>query len=340
MKPKQTLILGVVVAVIIAGIVLYQKVYQPRQQSSRQASLAAFPNLDPAKVSAVEIQKGSYSAKLGKKGDHWVVVSESQAGMPAPLDYPADADGVTAMLEAGKSLRLADQASAKAKTHELFEVTDEKGMKVNFLDAGGKTLAQLIVGKRGESYGTAYFRRSGDDATYLSAQNLTSIFDRSKDTWKDKSIAKFEVSQPLELTIHGEKDTLTLRKVADKGTWEMIVGETESPANKTVIEGILRGFGTLRTLEFPVVDPKEFGLEPPTRSVTVKLQGNTEISLLVGKLDSANNRYYVKRADQPSVFLVSKYQVDNLFKTKEELTSKEENPEEPSIPLPPPDLKK
>lgn len=333
MKPKQTLVLGAVVAIIIAGIILYHRVYEPRQQASRQSSLAAFPELDPTKVSAVEIQKGDYSAKLAKKGDRWTVAGEG--------DYPADTDGVTTMLETAKALRLADVASAKAKTHELFEVTDEKGLKVNFLDAGGKPLAKLIVGKRGDSYGTAYFRRAGEDTTYLAGQNLTSIFDRSKDTWKDKSIAKFEVSQPIELTIHGEKDTLILRKVAEKSAWELIEGETESPANKTVIEGILRGFGTLRTLEFPTVDLKEAGLDSPGRSVTVKLQGNTEIGLLIGKLDSANNRYYLKRADQPSVFLVSKYQVDNLFKTKEELTSKEENPEaSPQIPLPPPDLKK
>ncbi len=333
MKPKQTVILGVAVAVVIAGIVLYHRVYQPRQQASRQAALSAFPGLDSAKVAAIELQKGSYSIKLNKKGEHWVVASEA--------DYPADTEGITQMLDAAKSLRLADLASSKAKTHALFEVTDDQGLKVKFLDQSGKSLAQLLVGKRGDNYGTAYFRKAGDDTTYLAGQNLSSIFDRSKDTWKDKSIAQFEVSQPGELTIKGDKDTLTLRKVAEKGAWELIEGETESLANKTVIEGILRGFGSLRTLEFPAVDLKEAGLDSPGRSVTVKLPGNAEISLLVGKLDSANNRYYLKRADLPAIFLVSKYQVDNLFKTKDELLSKEENPEaSPQIPLPPPDLKK
>ena len=333
MKPKQTLLLGVVVAAIIAGIVLYHTVYAPRKQASRQALLSAFPDLGPAKVAAIEIQKGSYSAKLAKKGDHWVVTSEG--------DYPADSEGITQMLETAKALRLSDLASSKAKTHELFEVTEDKGLKVKFLDPAGKPLAQMILGKRGESYGTAYFRRGGEDSTYLAGQNLTSIFDRSKDTWKDKSIARFEVSEPKELTIKRDQGTLTLRKVPDKGTWQLIEGETETPANKTVIEGILRGFGTLRTLEFPAMELKEAGLESPGRSVTVKLQDNTEITVLIGKLDSANNRYYLKRADQPAIFLVTKYQVDNLFKTKEELLSKEENPEgSPQIPLPPPDLKK
>jgi hypothetical protein len=331
MKPKQTLILGAAVALIIAGIVLYHVVYEPRQQASRQALLSAFPDLDPAKVAAIEIQKGGYAVKLNKKGDHWVVASEG--------DYPADSEGVTQMMETAKALRLSDLASNKAKTHELFEVADDQGLKVNFLDPAGKPLAQMIVGKRGDNYGTAYVRRAGEDSTYLVGQNLTSIFDRSKDTWKDKSIARFEVSEPTELVIKGDQETLTLRKAADKGAWELIEGETETPANQSVVEGILRGFGTIRTLEFPTVDLKAAGLDSSGRSVSVKLQAKTEITLQIGKLDSANNRYYLKRADQPTVFLAAKYQVDSLFKTKDELLTKAENPE-PSSPLPPPDLKK
>jgi len=334
MKPKTTIVLGLAVALVLAGIILYEKVYKPRRQASRVATLEAYPGLAMDQVTVIELNKADASVRLEQRDQRWVVASEG--------DYPADPDGVTQMLDTAKALRLSDLASAKAKTHDLFEVNDDKGLKVSFRDQEGKALAEFYVGKRGESYGTAYFRKAGEDNTYLVAKNLASIFDRSSDTWKDKAIARFEPNEARALTLKSGNETLTLEKNLTQEAWELVEGETRTPASASVVDGIVRGLSTLRTIEFPAKELKETGLDKPDKSLSVRLQDKTEITLQVGQPDSTKSRLYLKRADQPALFLVSKYQVDNLFKTKDQLLTKEETtPEtEPSIPLPPPSLKK
>ncbi|OGP59565.1 MAG: hypothetical protein A2V67_06355 [Deltaproteobacteria bacterium RBG_13_61_14] len=334
MKPKTTIVLGLAVALVLAGIILYEKVYKPRRQASRVATLEAYPGLAMDQVTVIELNKAGANVRLDKRDQRWVVASEG--------DYPADPDGVTQMLDTGKTLRLSDLASAKAKTHDLFEVNDDKGLKVSFRDQEGKALAEFYVGKRGESYGTAYFRKAGEDNTYLVAKNLASIFDRSSDTWKDKAIARFEPNEARSLTLKSGNETLTLEKNLTQEAWELVEGETRTPASASVVDGIVRGLITLRTIEFPAVEIKETGLDQPEKSLSVRLQDNTEITIQVGQPDSTKSRLYLQRADQLALFLVSKYQVDNLFKTKDQLLVKEESASEnePSIPLPPPPLKK
>jgi hypothetical protein len=334
MKPKTTIVLGLAVALVLAGIILYENVYKPRRLASRVATLEAYPGLAMDQVTVIELHKGGSNVRLDKRDKRWVVASEG--------DYPADPDGVTQMLDTGKALRLSDLASAKAKTHDLFEVNDDKGLKVSFRDQEGKTLAEFYVGKRGESYGAAYFRKAGEDNTYLVAKNLASIFDRSSDTWKDKAIARFEPNEARALTLKSGNETLTLEKNLTQEAWELVEGETRTPASASVVDGILRGLSTLRTIEFPAKELKETGLDQPDKSLSARLQDNTEITLQVGQPDSTKNRLYLQRANQPALFLVSKYQVDNLFKTRDQFLPTEESaPEtEPSIPLPPPPLKK
>lgn len=334
MKPKHTIILGLVVAVTLAGIIWYEKVYQPRRRAAAAEGNAAYPGLSVDQVAGIELRKGEAEVRLAKQNQRWVVASEG--------DYPADPDGVSQMLDAAKELKLSNLASAKAKTHGLFAVTEEKGIKVSFRDAAGKLLAEFYVGKRGESWGTAYFRRAGEDQTYLAAKNLATIFDRFSDTWKDKAIARFEPNEARGLTLQQGNETLRLEKNLAQNAWELVEGEQRTPASVSVVEGIVRSFSTLRTIEFPSLDLKAAGLDKPGRSLTVRLQDNTELTLQVGKEDSTQNRLYVKRADQPTLFLVSKYQLDNLFKSKDQLRVKEEPAAESdsSFPLPPPSLDK
>ncbi len=86
------------------------------------------------------------------------------------------------------------------------------------------------------------------------------------------------------------------------------------PFDKRAATDVATTLSTLTANEFADnAKPEETGLDPPENTVTVSLRNGKQYRILFGKKKDDNNTY-VKMADKPQVFLIGKYQAEQMNK--------------------------
>jgi hypothetical protein len=327
MKPKQTLILLAIVAAAIACIVAYQYLVVPKQNAKSQEESLFFPGLDPAKADRIDIARGDTVSVLTRpaSGDTaWVVQSMN--------DFPADQEAVKNGLNVLKGLKQSTPASEEKSSQERLGV-DQKGLHVT-VKAGNTVAADLIVGKQGSNWGTAFVRRPENDKTYLVYENLDSLFNKKNGAWRDKKIFNVNADDITEIKLTKSAEvktgntaepapaaaqTLTLRKDKATGDWGMVThGDSVEKLDKDKVSAVARNLGTLMAADFAdQTTPEDAGLTPPAMTVEFSTTDGKAHTLMVGKKDE--QKYFVKRADRSVVQTVYQYNVTNIFKDPEAL---------------------
>ncbi|GAB4184328.1 MAG: hypothetical protein OHK0024_24470 [Thalassobaculales bacterium] len=154
-------------------------------------------------VHGLQIAKAAEQVTLVRSGDTWKA--------PDKGDYPARFEKVRSLLVGLSQLKVAERKTADASLHDRLdlaptEAKDSKSIRVTLLDAGGKTIADLFVGKQrygggGLSAGV-YVRRAEESQTWLAKGDLE-VRDPAVD-WLDrgivdlagKRVAEARVGQP------------------------------------------------------------------------------------------------------------------------------------------------
>ena len=311
---QRVFVSGALLIVAIGLIIGYEKGYKPRSEKKREQSSQAYGNFDLKKVKRVEITRGEKKDILASVANGWVVETEA--------NYPADSDAVDKALKAAKKLNCGSEVASGDEQLKRFDLDKEKAMEVRLLDEKSKPLADFFVGKRGPTYSSSYFRKAEDKKVCLAYENLIALFDRTNDTWRNKGIFDFNAADCKTLKIEDGSTVIWLDKQAPDNKWVLLEAQNKIPAASWAIDGICQTLAKLKTEAFPTVSLAQAGLEKPTKKVTVKLAGGNSFELQVGIQIKEKQSYYVKRLDQPNVFELSQYQVQNLFKKKEELTEK------------------
>jgi len=346
MKPRQTLILLLVVVAVISGIAVYEYGVRPRLAADKEAASLLFPDLDSDKATRIEILKGSTLSVMVRDGDTaWKVETRD--------NYPADPDAVNSVLEALKEMKEGILSSKSKKNHARLGV-DEGGLRVK-VSAGTSMVADLFVGEQGKNYGTTFVRKQGSDKVYLVSENLKSKFDKDSSAWRDKGIFSEELENVSELQLvtwpepESEEEsgdtgaeTMTIRKNAEADAWELVLsGDSVEKLDKSKVDALVRGLVTMRAAEFADdATPAEAGIEPPQKKATFTLSDGKSHSLLVGY--EKDSKYYVKREDRDVIQMVYQYNINNVFKEKDALVPLpgDEEDIDPSSFLPAPQLER
>jgi hydrogenase maturation factor len=322
MKPRQTIILLAAVVALIAGIAVHQLVIAPRLEENKGEESLFFPDLDPEKATQISVQRGDTAVMLARDGDTaWRV--ETMAG------HLADPDAVKSALELLKGLKQGNPSSQSKANHSRLGV-DDKGLKVN-VKAGETTVADLVVGNQGKNYGTNFARRADSDLVYLVYENLKTALDKKAGAWRDKSVfkEKLENISQVRLTTWPEAEggtakkadpeTMIIRREKEAGDWVLVVsGDTVEKLDRSKTDAAVRNLVTLTASDFADdTSPAEAGLDPPQKKAEFTLKNGEALTLLVGEKD--DSRFFVKRPDREVVQKVYQYNINNIFKDREEL---------------------
>lgn len=144
--------------------------------SSRTGASAAamnerlFPGLADAGANAASIRIESPTVQVTLNKDaagRWVVAERS--------DYPANPEGVRALIVSLSQLDLIERRTADPARHRSLELATGQGGNghaVTITDASGAVIAAMVAGKvqtraAGTTPGTLFVRRGGEDQTYL-----------------------------------------------------------------------------------------------------------------------------------------------------------------------------
>lgn len=134
-----------------------------------------FPGLADRAASAasIKIESPTVYVTLNKTAaGQWVVADRS--------DYPANPEGVRALVISLSGLDLIERRTADPARHAALDLTTGKagdGHAVTITDANGNVIAAMVAGKvqaraSGTTPGTVFVRRAGEDQTYLARGGL------------------------------------------------------------------------------------------------------------------------------------------------------------------------
>lgn len=217
------------IATTVAALLAYWTVKKPGPvpadaTGSRTAAPAAkagatfsrlFEVLDAKVNDAAEIviEGKDKSATLKKVGSAWVVASKS--------DYPAQFDKVKEALIGLGELTIVEAKTAKSENYELLGLTDItapnvkdlRARQVTVKDAGGQTLAAVIVGDVAPARGTGtdagthvYVRKAGEAQTYEAKGRIDvrSALDPDPMSWLTREVSPLTSDRVKSVTVTRE----------------------------------------------------------------------------------------------------------------------------------------
>ena len=317
MKTKQLLILGAIFVVLAIVILLFENPFgQSEYQQKVETAMPLFPNFNGEQVVKIEITATGETTTLSKQNGSWVVASMD--------NYPADGEGVTELLSKVVEFKNTQRVSNNPEKQAEFEV-DSTGVEAKLMDANGKLLAHLFVGKTTPGFLSSYVRPADSNDVYVAQGYLQSVFDKGTRTWKDRTIFSFNKGIVTQLNIIAPEETVELRLDAE-GTWQMLKPVTAA-AKTTEVDTLLTTFSELDTDDFAegTGELAEYGLDTPASTISAVLNDGTTATLHVGKEEEG--KLYVKRDDTETVFRLFKSNVDRLIKKSDTLKAEETPPE-------------
>ena len=133
----------------------------------------------------ITIQTPSETISLVLENDNWFIGDKK---------YPADKNSVQNLVDALSYIRALDKvASVNENSSIKYELVDGKKISVT-ASKEGKTLRSLEIGKEATANSHAYITVDGGKDIFVASGTLKSIFDKSTETLRSKSVWNFEQS--------------------------------------------------------------------------------------------------------------------------------------------------
>lgn len=126
-------------------------------------------------------------------------------------------------------------------------------------------------------------------------------------------VLDIETAQIQGLTI--SDGTAQVRLVVQDGVWQVIEPEPGAADGNTVVFQVddLAHLQAKQVIAETIDDPASFGLASPALTVTLELAGGGSEQIRIGRLAPGGAGYYVQRAGEAWLYLVSPYTLAALF---------------------------
>jgi Domain of unknown function (DUF4340) len=276
MKPKTTLILVAVFAVLLAVVLFFDSRGKARKEKEeKQQKIIDLASADVEKIS-LKNDSGTIAFKKDDKGDWWIT---------APLEAKADSSEVNRLAEDFSSLKFDRVVEAEGGDPAKYEIPKKE---LTLWYKGQAQPIKLLVGMENPLDNTLFAQREGDKRIVLLASYLKSSLDKKTFDFRQKDIFTFELDDVGSVSLKAKDMSWQARKKADEWFLESPV---KALAKKSQVEDVLRALSNLRAKEFVAEDKPEsevvkYGLKEPEYSVALGLPAkNQEIVFSLHKQD-------------------------------------------------------
>jgi Domain of unknown function (DUF4340) len=166
---------------------------------------------------------------------------------------------------------------------------------------GGHTLLDLVIGKGGSDYSSAYVRRPGDPHVYLVHSALHPLAARKIDDWRDRTVVQLRADTAAAIRVSIGSRTYALKRAGKK--WQLANG---APADSSGVAQLLEGMNNLTAIGFATPAQRDSAsFARPDRAVLVEdAHGDTLADLA---MDSTNDGYWTRSARDSVVYKISAY---------------------------------
>jgi hypothetical protein len=214
--------------------------------------------------------------------------------------------------------------SSNKEKQFFFQVDTLTGTRLDFL-AGENQLASLVIGKTSSDYLHAYLRKTDSDDVYLAKGQFTRMANRPIDQFRDLNIFTFDPKQVKEIELSQDKEKF---KLTQKDTlWQLSLYPYQKSfqADSKKTEDYIRTLVNMKADNFakkPEIEELDFKKAQLVLKITF-MDGHEE-KLFVTQKHKEDDRYFVKTTQDKSVYVLYKYNFNNLAKKFEDFQSKEE----------------
>jgi hypothetical protein len=304
-----------ILALIAAGVGAYiyfvesKKPAPTGDDAKKKEKVFAF---DKAKVKEVSFTTGGETTKLVKEGEAWK--------MTAPMAVGADTSAVESIVTSLEGLESDEQVAESAENLKDFGLeTPEKTVSVT--PEGGAPLTLLVGAKLAD--GSGIYAKTPDKTRIFTVSSYAlSSLDKKPFDLRDRDLLHVKRDAVKTLEIAGPEGSYALAK-DDKNEWTF-TRPIQTLAGRWSVDGLV---GTLEGLRMESVaaeeakDLKKFGLDKPTRTVTLGLTDGGARTLLIGS-SAGDKKWHAKDQAASLVAVIPGALVDDLAKGMAELRGK------------------
>ena len=328
----------VVLLLALGGGALYLQRQEATERPANAAALGqpVLKDLKAADIAAIRIVEPKATLTLQRRDDGWTIAERD--GFPADTARVRDFVLKAIELKVGQSEPIGEQDRGRLKL-------DASGTAVDFLAAGDKPLAKLVVGKkyfsrepdnpeRAPGDGRFVLRPDSPGTVFIVKDPLAQATARSAD-WIRRSGPKIEKVKTLEVRPQ-QGGGYRIERSGDNADWKLADAKA---GEKLEVTRANAASYVLGQIELADVAPKEdrdnpavTGLDKPTLIDATTLAG-TRYELKVGMLSGDN--YYVALSTTSSdpqdqllarhVLLVPKSKLEDTLKPRADMLAKKED---------------
>ncbi len=200
MSNRSLIILGVLAVGMTVWAAL--QAHYARKSPAPPEMTYLIQGLEPSGIDSVMLSAGDKAVTLKRHGKKFVVADKD--------DYPAVIGKINKLIASCLDVQVSERVTGDPENHKALEITeDNAGMLIRFLDAGGKLITGLAVGKRASGGAGSYVRALGSDDVYVCKD--VPYFSTGATDYMDKSLLAVEQAEVESIKVSGPKGSYTLR---------------------------------------------------------------------------------------------------------------------------------
>jgi hypothetical protein len=288
------------VALVFAALLLLwgaAAMWQRHSASGSAGEAFRLPRVDRTKVDTVLLTKGGDSTRLARKDSSWTVNGR-----------PANQTAVSDLLAALSDTSATGEMVAERRGSQAGLGTDSAGGTRLQARAGGRTVADLMIGRQSPDFSGGYLRPTDREPTWQVQSRLVELATKPIDDWRDRRIAAIKSDQVASLELSRRTRRLTLTRTG-AGAWTLSPG---GATDSSRVNDLLAAWRDVQASGFATpaqADSARFS-PPDRRARVLGKDGKAVLTLL---FDSTATGWWVKADTGTTVYRMESYGVDRLM---------------------------
>jgi Domain of unknown function (DUF4340) len=303
-----------VALVAVGGLAAYIfLVEQKREPGTGEKPKEKLFTLDKGKVKEITIARAGETIRLLKSGADW--------RMAEPMAVAADAPAAESLLSSLEGLEVQDEAASSPAKLEDYGLATPR-IQLTVVADGAKAPLRLLLGEKLVDGSGVYAKLPDQPRVFTIASFVESALDKKPFDLRDRDFLKVKRDAVKTLDVVGPEGNYTLAR-DDKGEWTF-KAPLVTKAGRWAVDGLLGSIENLRMDSVAAEDAKDlkpFGLDKPTRTVTLGLVDGSTRTIEIGAA-TADKKYQVRQSGSAMVAVVPAALVDDLAKGMSNLRAK------------------
>lgn len=265
-------------------------------------------------IPSIEVVEDSITTlEITRSKDERVVLSrvDGQWRVTSPLEAPADQSNVESALSRLADLEIPRVVASQPQNYARLQVDDANAVHV-VAKSGDETLADLKVGKYAN--GLTMVRVGDREEVFGASGSLRYAFDRELKAWRNRKVVNVESADVQSIRVSSKNGTFELER-GEEGWQAMKSPKDLEELDPQKVDSLVSMLARLTASDFAPEDlsPARAGLTEPAAEITIHVKDQPQpIVLELGDATDDGSEHYLRRRNDPIIYVISKYMADRL----------------------------